>query len=181
MKKLIGKAVADLVPRSESHKPKYALSALLCGLLLLCCSCSSFNRDWRALDGVAAADRNCGRWDGHWQSKTNFHRGTLRCIIKKADPEFKSGVDRRLAPQTYEARFRATYRRIIPFEYVIPIQITTNADGGRAFTGSADLGTAAGGVYTYKGTIAEDVFTSTYDSKYDRGTFHMTQKPNTDQ
>jgi hypothetical protein len=115
------------------------------------------------------ADAVSGCWKGGWQSKTNFHRGGLRCIIAKPT----ASVDQKPAANAYEARFRATYRGVIPFEYVMPMTVSNNADGSIAFTGEADLGKAAGGVYKYTGTIRDDQFISNYGSRYDDGIFFM--------
>jgi hypothetical protein len=132
-------------------------AALVC---LLCTGCSSFNHDWRALaitDG--SSDGVEGRWDGEWVSDTNGHRGRIRCIITRDG-------------DTYITRYRAVYKKILKFEYTVPLKVTQEADG-IAFTGVQDLGLLAGGVYTYKGTIRNNKFDARYDSKYDDGIFKM--------
>ena len=146
---------------------------LLIAAMAACVGCSSFDRDWQAAKKVPPADAASGCWKGGWQSKTNFHKGGLRCIIAK--PTLLSGdeIDVRPVHNLYEARFRATYRGVIPFEYVMPMTITENADGSISFTGEADLGPAAGGVYKYEGTIRDDQFIANYDSRYDDGIFFM--------
>jgi hypothetical protein len=131
--------------------------ALVC---LLCTGCSSFNHDWRALvpaDG--SSDGVEGRWDGEWISDTNGHRGRIRCIVTRHG-------------DSYITRYRAVYKRILTFEYTVPLKVEREA-GGVAFTGTQDLGVLAGGVYTYRGTIRNDKFDATYDSKYDDGIFKM--------
>ena len=42
-----------------------------------------------------------------------------------------------------------------------------------AFSGEADLGSMAGGVYTYDGRVSDEAFHSTYKSSGDHGTFDM--------
>lgn len=43
------------------------------------------------------------------------------------------------------------------------------------FTGEANLGKLAGGVYKYAGAITGTNFQSTYESAYDQGQFRMTR------
>jgi hypothetical protein len=103
-----------------------------------------------------------GRWEGHWLSHVNGHTGKLRCILSQED-------------DTYAARFRATYKKILRFSYTVPLQVE-QTNGVWHFHGHEDLGKLAGGVYSYEGTATPTNFHSTYNSKYDHGVFEM-QRP----
>lgn len=103
-----------------------------------------------------------GRWQGRWLSSSNGHTGALRCLISKLDDE------------TYQCRYRANYQWLFRFEYAVPLTVR-EADGSYHFTGQADLGTLAGGIYKYEGTISGETFRATYDSRYDRGVFEMSR------
>ena len=103
-----------------------------------------------------------GRWKGHWLSSSNGHNGALRCLISKLDGE------------TYQCRYRANYKWFLRFEYAVPLAVREQ-DGVYHFTGQADLGTLAGGIYRYEGTISGEAFRATYDSRYDRGILEMSR------
>lgn len=95
-------------------------------------------------------------------SEVNGHNGELRCLISsKTNNE-------------YAARFRATYMGFLNFSYTVPLQVEAH-DGGWEFTGEEDLGKMAGGIYHYVGTATPTNFSSTYESKYDHGTFEMSR------
>ncbi len=148
-------------PRFSRPAGRAASGWLVGALALLLCGCSSFNRAWnRAGQTATPADSIAGRWEGSWLSDVNGHHGKLRCLI---------------AVQTnseYTARFRATYGGFLNFSYTVPLAVKTH-EGGWEFTGEEDLGTMAGGVYRYVGTATPTNFHSTYESKYDHGTFEL--------
>lgn len=121
--------------------------------------CSSFNKDWKKA-AASPAPGILGAWEGRWISAMNGHNGKLRCIMTQTGDNH------------YDARFRAKYKRILSFEYTVPLQVVQEGNSFR-FEGSADLGKLAGGLYTYKGAASSNTFFSTYDSKYDHGKFDM--------
>jgi hypothetical protein len=135
-------------------------------LLLLGSGCSSFNRDWRqAAKQPPAPDELAGRWEGRWSSDYNGHNGKLRCLMTRE------------SPTEYAARFRASYLGILRFEYTVPLQVSEQTDGW-TFSGAADLGKAAGGVYHYQGAVTEGTnFHSSYRATVDHGEFHMQKVP----
>ena len=129
--------------------------------LLLVSGCSSFNYDWNhaaatppPLFGIS------GRWQGTWRSEVTGHTDQLRCIITRVDMD------------DYEARFKAKYHGILSFSYTVPLKVVQKEDGFR-FSGAADLGAMAGGMYQYEGHAEPTNFFSTYSSKDDHGTFQM--------
>lgn len=133
-------------------------------LTTLIFGCSSFNREWKRVgQQPAPTDGITGRWEGYWLSDVNAHTGKLRCIITHQTND------------VYAARFRAHYLKILRFSYTVPLTVTTN-NGVWHFHGEEDLGALAGGLYRYDGSANATDFHSTYDSKYDRGTFEM-QRP----
>jgi len=105
-----------------------------------------------------------GRWEGSWISEKNAHSGRLRCLITPAG----DGV--------YDARFHAKYWRILSFGYTAPLTVQRSNNIAR-FTGEADLGQLAGGVYKYAGAVTGTNFHSTYECAIDRGYFRMTRVP----
>jgi hypothetical protein len=123
--------------------------------------CSTFHKDWKAASRQPVAPNDIsGAWDGTWRSDFNNHSGRLRCIMTET------------GAGTYDARFRAKYKKILSFEYTVPLRVVQEGNSFR-FEGEADLGKLAGGVYTYKGAANSGTFFSTYDSKYDHGKFEM--------
>jgi|SRR3954467_4382377 hypothetical protein len=135
--------------------------------VLLLGGCSSFNREWSAAlkQPVPASDLS-GPWEGHWTSDVNGHNDKLRCLITQKSPD------------QYNATFHATYKSIFHFSYTVPLQVRKHANSF-VFSGEADLGKMAGGVYTYEGATTATNFFSTYDSKYDHGKFDM-HRPTSD-
>lgn len=124
--------------------------------------CTGFERDWRASQQfVNPCDGFSGRWEGSWKSDHNGHRGKLRAIITPTDNE-----------HIYNARFKATYAFVIPYQFEIPMQVTTDEQGVH-FEGQADLGWLAGGNYTYTGTAHCGEFDSVYCADKDHGIFSM--------
>ncbi len=133
---------------------------IIAGAFLLS-GCSSFNREWSAAlkEPIPSATLS-GPWEGRWISDVNGHNDKLRCIIsQKTD----SG---------YDAKFHATYKSVFHFGYTVPLEVKKRGNSF-VFSGEADLGKMAGGVYTYEGASTATNFFSTYDSKYDHGKFEM--------
>jgi len=138
---------------------KFALLIFM-PVVLLGAGCNSFNREWKKVGRNAVAGSGLeGRWEGKWVSEKNGHRGKLRCIVKKDG-------------EVYQARFHAKYQKILSFGYTVPLKVEPTEDGYK-FSGEADLGSLAGGVYRYDGRADATNFFSTYSSQYDHGTFRM--------
>ena len=133
--------------------------AALAALALLS-GCSSFNREWRAAGKQPALNGLVGRGEGHWISYVNGHNDKLRCVIKEQ------------GANSYTADFHATYKHVFHFSYAVPLTVQQQGNNF-VFSGQADLGKLAGGVYTYNGAATPTNFFSTYDSKYDHGKFEM--------
>jgi hypothetical protein len=144
----------------------FQFTLLLC--LLAVTGCSTFNYEWRqAANEPAATNDITGRWQGRWISKASGHRDQLRALILKADSNH------------YDVKFHAAYKSetfkfiTVHFGYTVRMEGMAGTNGVVAFRGSENLGPLAGGVYTYEGNANSTNFFSTYDSKYDRGTFEM--------
>jgi hypothetical protein len=137
---------------------KFAVVCLAVSSLTGC----SFDRVWTEAQRYSYPEHEMeGCWEGTWQSKYNGHHGTLRAVITKQD----EGV--------YNARFKATFAVVIPYEFEIPFYVSNDGEI-YTFNGTADLGKLAGGVHTYNGTSTATDFHSYYsaDNK-DHGTFTM--------
>ena len=136
------------------------LSAI--GLLLVAwlCGCSTFNGDWRqAAVPLEPENSLAGRWEGRWTSEEGGHHGGLRCLMTRE------------SDSSYQARFRATYGRLLHFGYTARLEMQRH-DIGWEFDGEADLG-KLGGVYYYEGRATPTNLISTYRSKYDHGIFEL--------
>jgi hypothetical protein len=102
-----------------------------------------------------------GRWDGSWQSDVNRHRGRLRCVLVQVDPE------------TYEARFRATFWKVFRWSYTVELAGSPQEDGSVVLKGTADLGWLGGGVFRCEGRADSKAFEAQYWSERDEGTFRL--------
>lgn len=124
--------------------------------------CSSFGREWRAAARQPPpADPLAGRWEGRWVSEVNGHAGRLRALLTA------TGED------SYRARFHARYAGLLTFGYTVDLRVTNDASGVAHFTGAADLGKLAGGVYRYTGRANATNFLATYESRSDHGRFEL--------
>lgn len=131
---------------------------LLAGLLV---GCSSFSRDWKAADRPAADPLGIeGRWIGTWQNTNNTHADKMRAVMTRTG----DGI--------YNVHFHAKYKKVLGFKYRATFKGTAE-NGAFIFRGEEDLGVLAGGVYRYAGTVSPTNFYSTYESKYDTGTFTL--------
>jgi hypothetical protein len=130
--------------------------------LILVAGCSSFRRQWRAqaAEPVPPVEIT-GRWEGIWQSEVNGHRGRLLGLIEKTGQE------------TYQARFRATFWKILRYGYTVELKAEPEPGGFLRFTGEADLGWWAGGVFRYEGWASSSTFEARYEAKSDSGIFEM--------
>lgn len=149
------------------HLSFFGLRRLMMVAVLLagCTGCSRFEKDWRAAAALNSTGTTslAGRWQGTWKSEVNGHTDELRCLITPTDAG------------GFNARYHARYRRGLfrfTFQYTVPLVATRTAEGWD-FSGGANLGWLAGGLYRYEGTVRSNRFHSTYDSRYDRGAFDM--------
>ena len=154
---------------------RLAAVVLLGSLLLpMACGCA-FDREWRRLKraqfaaansesptpATQPADALAGRWEGKWVSGKNKHTGDLRAIITPVNET------------TYRVEYDATFLAVLRFDHGMTLAAARQPDGTVSFEGEENLGAIAGGVYRYKGSADGRTFTSTYESKYDHGTFDM--------
>lgn len=130
--------------------------------LVLSAGCGSFNHNWNEHQEPNPLPNLEGRWQGVWLSDVTHHTDKLRCVVTKKDDG------------SYAARFQAKYHTVLTFGYTVPLKVETAASGFK-FSGEANLGWLAGGLYNYDGHADTTNFFSTYTSKYDRGTFQMTR------
>jgi hypothetical protein len=135
----------------------------LLALLLVASGCHSFNREWKQAAGQPTPPNDIqGRWQGTWKSDSSGHTDKLRCLITREDN------------QEYTARFHAKYHKLLSFSYTVPLEVEKTGDEFK-FSGEADLGWKAGGVYHYEGHANATNFFANYTSKYDHGIFQMTR------
>lgn len=129
-------------------------------LFLALAGCSSFERDYRAaLEMPIPQDSIEGPWDGTWASHAGHGGNRLRALVT------------RTAPDSYQARFRATFWMIFESEQQVDLKITSAAPLKAA--GQQDLGALAGGIYEYEATLTPNTFNATYKSQYDHGLFDL--------
>jgi hypothetical protein len=142
------------------------LSDLLHLLAPLVTSCRGFQEAWSSAPAATPGDPLTGRWDGDWRSDANGFQGPLRAVMIRLDEH------------RWRATFHATFAKVLKACYSTDLMIDcapegTGAPSACTFKGSSDLGTFGGGVYDYAGEIAGDLFTSTFRSRTDHGTFRM--------
>lgn len=142
---------------------------LLALALLLGVGCSAFNRDWKVA-GEESFTGIEGRWTGHWKSDHNQHNGSMRTIIRRKEGDI------------YHTQFHAKYKVwIITVGYGYEMNMTvTNEGPNYEFTGEADLGKVAGGVYRYQGSGTTNQITIRFRSPKDHGTFRLQRPEETD-
>lgn len=140
---------------------KSTVLAAFASPLLFAAGCTTFNHDWSkaAKDPAPPIDIQ-GRWEGTWKSDANGHHDVLRCVIVKKDET------------NYLARFHAKYGKALSFGYRVPLTVL-ETNGAITFSGNANLGWLAGGLYHYEGHANLTNFFSTYSCKHDKGTFQM--------
>lgn len=148
--------------RSRNRISFAPVSVQLLLAIFLAGGCTTFDHDWKKTARQAPSDDLQGRWQGTWASEADGHTDKLRCVITKKEDG------------TYRARFHAKYRKVLSFGYTVPLNVGQTA-GAFKFSGEADLGWLAGGVYHYEGHADRTNFFSTYSCKYDHGTFQMTR------
>ena len=125
--------------------------------------CRTYNQEWKDAGKTLTSGGFEGRWEGTWHSDQNGHSGKLRCItIRRYENE-------------YDAKFRATYQKILRFSHTAPLY-TQSQGTNWVFSGEANLGWWAGGLYRYEGRADAWSFFSTYSNRYDHGTFVMERK-----
>ena len=140
---------------------RLAARAMFLAALLFASGCTSFNHDWKKAAAETPAQGSMeGRWQGVWVSDVTHHTDQLRCVVMRQDDG------------TYRARFHAKYHKVLSFGYTVPLKVEL-ATNGFHFSGVANLGWYAGGMYHYDGTANATNFFSTYACKYDHGTFKM--------
>ena len=142
---------------------------LTCLTLFVAVGCSSFDRDWKQAAGQEFQGME-GRWIGRWHSDHNQHNGVLRCLVTKTEGD------------TYHTRFHAKYKwGILTVSYPYDMDMTLTQNGSSyQFTGEADLGKLAGGVYQYNGTGTTNRIEINYRSPKDHGTFKLDRPEDTE-
>ncbi len=146
---------------SPRTRQRAALLGGLTALALALTGCSSFNRDYKqALLKGEPKNSIEGPWIGTWDSDKNSHHGELRGIITQVEGN------------TYETRFKAKFWGIFTYTSAAQFAMEPHNEGFEFF-GTKKLGWLAGGEYTYEGRVSPEKFFSTYQNKWDNGTFEM--------
>jgi hypothetical protein len=134
-------------------------SGLVAAVLGLLCGCSSFDRDWADAAKLPPLDSDpMGAWVGTWQNTNNTHGGELRALLV------------RNSATNYTATFHATWgRRSGTFS----TRLTGARNGNELeFRGSKRLLFVR---IRNVGSASPTNFVSTYESRFDNGTFTMTR------
>lgn len=127
-----------------------------------CSLISGFHRDWNSPCLCANRGNVGGCWQGCWDSNCTGHTGNLKAIICRQDACH------------YEARFRGTFFKVIPFQYKMTLTAVPH-DGHYDLSGQKDLGRLLG-VYRFRGHATANDFVAQYTSKDDSGRFLMSRK-----
>lgn len=129
--------------------------------LLFAASCTGIPHGWQAARHEAPQDGVSGAWIGSWKSSVNGHSGGLRAVVTR-----KSG-------DTWHFRYRASWAKILCAGFSMEAQVKPAAGQGMTITGSHDLGSLFGGVFSCEGTIRDGVFRAAYSAKVDSGEMEM--------
>lgn len=121
--------------------------------LLLCLVSDARGGDLKNLEGV---------WSGSWNSEISDHRGPLKARFNV------------LGEDKVEARFSGRFFKIVPFRFVVTLDVVSTKDGVTTLKGKQDLGRALG-VYHYNATYEDDRFVAKYHTDKDKGVFKVTK------
>lgn len=128
---------------------------------MLWTGCSSFSKQWETASGPPQDPLGIeGRWLGTWQNTNNTHADRMRAVMVM------------VATNEYRVHFHAKYKKVLGFKYEATFHGRAQ-NGAFVFEGREDLGALAGGIYRYTGRVSPAEFYSTYESKYDSGTFTL--------
>lgn len=127
-----------------------------------CSLVSGFHRDWHSPCCCANRGDVGGCWQGNWDSQCTGHTGNLKAIISRQDACH------------YEARFRGTFFKVIPFQYRMTLTAVRH-DDHFDLSGEKNLGRLMG-VYRFRGYATSNNFVAHYTSKDDQGRFLMSRK-----
>ena len=137
---------------------------LLLSLVLLGATstgCSSFSKKWDTAAPTGSDPLGIEvRWIGTWQNTYNTHADRMRAVMT------------RVSSDEYRVYFHAKYKKLLSFKYEATFRGQLDS-GVFVFRGEENLGVMAGGLYRYTGRVSPTNFFSTYDSKYDSGTFTL--------
>lgn len=126
-----------------------------------CSIVSGFHRDWHACRCCGNRCDVAGCWQGSWNSDCTGHEGNLKSIITRQDACH------------YEARFRGTFFKVIPFQYRMTLTATPHGSH-YDLSGEKNLGRLLG-VYRFRGYTTPGSFVAYYSSKDDQGKFLMSR------
>lgn len=150
--------------RAQATRNSWRIPAAGLLLAVLLTGCSSFSKKWDAASGAPRDPLGIeGRWIGTWQNTNNTHADRMRAVMVP------------VGTNEYRVHFHAKYKKVLGFKYEATFHGRAE-NGAFVFEGREDLGALAGGVYRYTGRVSPRDFYSTYESKYDSGTFTL-QRP----
>lgn len=135
-----------------------AVALLAC---LVAGGCASFDSDWKSTARYPTPTNDItGCWIGTWKNTNNTHSDQLQAIIRR------TGV------REWDVHFHAFYGKLLEFSH--RTKLTGDEQGERVnFTGEENLGWLVGGTFRYVGNATPTNFFSTYENKYDSGTFTL--------
>jgi hypothetical protein len=104
-----------------------------------------------------------GTWAGTWNSEISGHEGPLKAKFTVSDENVVS------------ARFTGRFFKILPFKFLVKLNVTSQKDGVTKLSGKQDLGRALG-VYHYEVTYKGNEFVAKYHTDKDKGVFQVNKK-----
>ena len=104
-----------------------------------------------------------GTWTGTWNSEISGHEGPLKAKFTISDANVVS------------ARFTGRFFKIVPFKFLVKLDVTSQKDGVTKLSGKQDLGRALG-VYHYDVTYQANEFVAKYHTDKDKGVFQVKKK-----
>ena len=141
---------------------------ILLGVMLLCTSCSDYDRRWKSMQSAATTtDLYAGSYEGTWESsRYKGASGKLWCILTLQGPNL------------YSAEFRATWHGIFSSRHKVQLHVTSRRGKGSkavaTFAGAMEIKMWIGsGRYRCDGEVTPRSLVANYDAEIDRGKFSL--------
>ncbi|MBA61953.1 MAG: hypothetical protein CMJ76_06250 [Planctomycetaceae bacterium] len=101
-----------------------------------------------------------GNWSGQWSSDISNHKGTLKAKFTV------------LNEKQVQARFNGRFFKLIPFKFIVTLDVVSQKEGVTKLKGKHDLGRALG-IYHYDVTYKGNEFIAKYHTDKDKGVFQV--------
>jgi hypothetical protein len=149
------------------------VATILAAGMLGGCADKDNTRKWNGAPAVAMSDEAAasmiGRWEGHWESNTNYDRGLAHAVIYEVPAPAESTAKDR---PHYKVHFTLWHYELAPEEFDVILTTTPGLDGKINFYGERVL-SADDGVSKFDGFIRRNKLYLTFTSRRDYGTLSV--------